>query len=94
MATLIVTLALLLGPTMGGVPAIDAGYRSWDKDDCKGLVRGNDAYCKSGDCKALIRKNDAYCDTGDCKAVIRKNDAYCKTDSCKALLRSNDAYCR
>ena len=29
--------------------------------NCKGLVRGNDAYCTTGDCKAIVRGNDAYC---------------------------------
>ena len=54
-----------------------AGYRMWNKHDCRALIRNNDAYCKTGDCKALIRNNDAYCDSGDCKAVLRNNDAYC-----------------
>ena len=70
-----------------------AGYRMWNKHDCKALIRNNDAYCKTGDCKALIRNNDAYCDSGDCKAYLRNNDAYCETKPCKAFIRNNDAYC-
>ena len=39
--------------------------------NCKGLVRGNDAYCKDGDYKAVVRGNDAYCDSKDCKAIVK-----------------------
>lgn len=68
----------------------------WDwraAGNCKALVTGNDAYCKTGDCKAIVNHNDAYCSSSDCKAVVNKNDAYCKAGDCKAIVTGNDAYC-
>ena len=46
-------------PTLGHKISREGGYRTWNGGDCKGLVKGNDSYCKTGDCKALVKGNDS-----------------------------------